>query len=113
MSAYVVDRSLPFASQSTCVRLSLNLVECLYQSFKRSDADMAAKSQAQQLLSKILDSFVSKLHGLKEDIPRLMEAAKAEKLDKDTRLKTMWDQDLRDDQVMYLQVGCCSSMDGS
>ncbi|KAF6251279.1 hypothetical protein COO60DRAFT_1464415, partial [Scenedesmus sp. NREL 46B-D3] len=32
---------------STCVRLSLNLVECLYQAFKRPDADLAAKKLAQ------------------------------------------------------------------
>lgn len=31
MACCVADRSLPFQSQSTCVRLSLNLVECLYQ----------------------------------------------------------------------------------
>ena len=64
MSAHIVDRSLPYSSQSTCVRLSLNLVECLYQSFKRSDSDMNGKIQAQQLLSKILESFVSKLRSL-------------------------------------------------
>lgn len=31
MACCVADGSLPFQSQSTCVRLSLNLVECLYQ----------------------------------------------------------------------------------
>lgn len=31
LSCCVADRSLPFTTQSTCVRLSLNLVECLYQ----------------------------------------------------------------------------------
>jgi hypothetical protein len=40
-------QSLPYASQSTCVRLSLNLVECLYTSFKRPDSDMATKNHAQ------------------------------------------------------------------
>jgi hypothetical protein len=31
LACCVADRSLPFNTQSTCVRLSLNLVECLYQ----------------------------------------------------------------------------------
>lgn len=31
LACCVADRSLPFTTQSTCVRLSLNLVECLYQ----------------------------------------------------------------------------------
>lgn len=40
-------QSLPYASQSTCVRLSLNLVECLYAIFKKQESDAATKSHAQ------------------------------------------------------------------
>ncbi len=43
MGTYVVDRSLPFAAQSTCIRLLLNLVECLYQCFKRGESGLNAK----------------------------------------------------------------------
>jgi hypothetical protein len=40
-------QSLPYQSQSTCIRLSLNLVECLYTAFKKSESDLETKRQAQ------------------------------------------------------------------
>jgi transformation/transcription domain-associated protein len=67
--SYVMDHSLPYGSQATCVRLVLNLVECLYQSFKHADADMEAKVAAQQLLSRILHNFVRKLKSLQVGVP--------------------------------------------
>lgn len=78
-SHLVADRSLSYSVQCTCVRLMLNLVECIYQTFKRPDADGAAKARARQQLYKILETFVSKLDHLRHQIPKLIAAATAEK----------------------------------
>lgn len=90
-TSLVADASLPYASQSTCVRLTLNLVECLYAAFKR-DPDMGAKRRAQQLLSRIFASFVAKLGALRLEAPPLMAAARAERAAREARLARMRDE---------------------
>ncbi|WIA37453.1 hypothetical protein OEZ86_014371 [Tetradesmus obliquus] len=104
LACCVADRSLPFNTQSTCVRLSLNLVECLYQAFKRPDADLAAKKLAQSLLSKILGSFVAKLTALAQDIPGIIAAAREQRNERLSVQGSMRDAANPDTHVvLYLQ----------
>eukprot|EP00879_Flechtneria_rotunda_P005042 GHRR01005319.1.p1 GENE.GHRR01005319.1~~GHRR01005319.1.p1 ORF type:complete len:3477 (+),score=1416.33 GHRR01005319.1:1112-11542(+) len=105
MAICVADRSLPYHCQSTCVRLSLNMVECLYSAFKRPESDMAARKQAQSLLSKVAGIFVSKLQALAQSIPTMLTDAMA---DQAARLKVqakMLDpEDTDTSMVLYLQA---------
>ena len=59
------DATLPVAVHTTCIRLLLNLVECIYPLARSTSADAGAKIKGRQLLSRILECLVTKVKHLK------------------------------------------------
>ena len=62
------DTSLPVAVHTTCIRLLLNLVECIYPLARSQLVDAATKAKGRQLLTRILECLITKVKHLKVQV---------------------------------------------
>ncbi len=70
-STITFDATLPVAVHTTCIRLLLNLVECIYPLARSTTADVGAKIKGRQLLSRILECLVTKVKHLKLQVCKI------------------------------------------